>query len=104
MALKIKAKIYQYFGIFLAHKEQGEYLDKLLRERDKKRLNYNSLMLTVSMWQATNGFLTFSTLYEDRLLRFKKNKLAYYFNRLICRLIVIYKQAKFDLKQLRRKV
>ena len=104
MVLKIKAKIYQYFGIFLAHKEQGEFLDKLLRERDNKKLNYNSLWLTVSMWQAKNGFVTFSTLYEDRGLRFKNNKAAYYFNRLICRLIIIYKQAKSDLKKLRRKV
>lgn len=60
--LKVKAKIYQYTGIFLANKEQTDYLWSAegLAEIQKSfdALNDAELAfdLTVGSWQADHGF------------------------------------------------
>lgn len=48
--LKLKAKIYQYTGFFLARKEQLAYV-KSKHRRPTKRSS-----LTIGLWQVDNGF------------------------------------------------
>lgn len=49
MLLKLKAKIYQYTGIYLAQKECNEYLKANCDDQD-------GLGLLTGLWQANNGF------------------------------------------------
>jgi hypothetical protein len=64
--IKVKAKIYYYTGIYLAYKEESEYLqskefwksmEKLLKSKDadfKKPVNAQGLL--IGLWQAKHGF------------------------------------------------
>lgn len=63
--LKLKAKIYYYTGIYLAHKEENEYLQskefwksfaKLMNGKDKDFRNpQNAQGLLIGLWQAKHG-------------------------------------------------
>lgn len=64
--LKIKAKIYYYTGIYLAHKEENKYLEsaefwrsmhKITNGKDKDLRNPRQAQsLLISLWQVKNGF------------------------------------------------
>jgi hypothetical protein len=92
MLLKIKAKIYQYTGIYLAEKEEQAYLRQVEAEllsgvnskflRNKKQIRKDEIGLAIGLWQANNGFVSFCSL--------KKNKV-------LARLEIIFKQLKRDL-------
>ena len=69
MKLKIKAKIYQYTGVFLAEKEFNEYLqsDQYLEDFYRLELHYNNDDLDplsfkdlqgilIGTWELDNGF------------------------------------------------
>ena len=55
--LKLKAKIYQYTGIYLAQKEEDEYL----RSEEAVSLLENNEYpgLVIGLWQAKHGFTRF---------------------------------------------
>ena len=65
LVLKIKALIYYYTGIYLAHKEENEYLQskefwksfaKLMNGKDKDFRNpQNAQGLLIGLWQAKHG-------------------------------------------------
>ena len=63
--LRFKALIYKYTGIFLAYREQAQYLEsedfwknyKRLCKGNTSRLNrHNSIGLLIGLWQAERGF------------------------------------------------
>lgn len=64
--LQIKAKIYYYTGIYLAHEEENDYLQskefwasmaKLLKGKDSDFQNpRNAQGLLIGLWQAKHGF------------------------------------------------
>ena len=84
MILFIKAKTFQYLGVYLTQKEQDEFINNLLKNRllDPKSRSYHRLIdVEIGMWQAHNGFTTY---WGHR-------------NPIINRVIVIYKTLKDDL-------
>lgn len=64
--IKLKALIYRYTGVYLAHKEENEYLTskeywksliKLLKSKDKDlRKPMNAQDLLIGIWQSDHGF------------------------------------------------
>jgi hypothetical protein len=65
LVLKVKSVIYKYFGIYLAHREENEYLsskeywDKFINvtvdpDNDMSPRNVHGLL--VGSWQADHGF------------------------------------------------
>lgn len=68
MLLKLKAKIYQYTGIYLVKKEESEYMASEQAKLDMKELlagtGYSKILgkgLTVALWQGKNGFASIHT-------------------------------------------
>jgi hypothetical protein len=82
MNLKLKAKIYQYTGIYLAQKEEQEYINSLSETRKE---HFSGLM--VGLWQAKNGFY-------NQSYRYRSNT---FLGKIVTRIVVIYKQLKQDL-------
>lgn len=91
MVLKLKAKVYQYTGIYLAKKEENEYLKTVQREvitenrllRNSKHLRQNDMTgLNVAVWQIRHGFHTYTSTSNFKV---------------IARLEIIFKQLKSDL-------
>jgi hypothetical protein len=87
--LKLKAKIYQYTGIYLAQKEEDEYL----RSEEAISLLENNEYegLVIGLWQTKHGFVQFYC--GD----FKSKYNSLYKNVWIF-IKVFYKQLKHDLK------
>jgi hypothetical protein len=85
MNLKLKAKIYQYTGIYLAQKEEQEFINTSYENMGKHPTG-----LLVGLWQANCGFTSHSSDF-----RFKARKNILY--RVLHRLVIIYKQLKQDL-------
>lgn len=65
MTLKLKAKIYRYTGIYLAHKEENAYLDSIeFWESFQRMIAHpkhdmclrNTAGLLIGIWQADHGF------------------------------------------------
>lgn len=64
--LKLKALIYKYSGLYLAHKEESEYLQskefwksmlKLMNGKDKDlAIPRNAQGLLIGLWQCKHGF------------------------------------------------
>ena len=63
--LKLKSIFYRYTGIFLAYKEQRNYLQsgefskkfsKIYNHKDHDMNVRNTIRLIVGMWEADNGF------------------------------------------------
>lgn len=80
MILKLKAKIFQYTGIFLAQKEQ------------EKALKHNSTPSTKAHWQLEHGFVSFLPNRKFVLTRSPlKDKIKW-------RLGIIWLQLKHDLR------
>lgn len=79
--LKIKAKIYYYTGIYLAHKEENDYLQskefwkgmaKLMSGNDKDFQNpRNAQGLLIGLWQAKHGLCRPWSLWDSYLRRMK---------------------------------
>lgn len=99
--LKIKAKIYKYTGLFLAHKEQLEFVTskefwKALLKGLKHKNNDMGLIsmqgLLIGMWQHRNGFHR-----PSNLLRFKRPK---WFFRTVAWFHDLYTVIKWDIQDL----
>jgi hypothetical protein len=86
MILKIKAKIYQYTGIYLAQKEEDAYVDWALGTD----FDGYEKSLAIGLWQAKNGF---TSMMPRNMRRFRISKLEKIKNRLE----IIWLQLKDDL-------
>lgn len=86
MILKIKAKIYQYFGVYLAKKEEDAYIDWALGSD----FDGYEKSLAIGLWQAKNGF---TSMLPRRTRRFRATKWENIKNRLE----IIWLQLKDDL-------
>lgn len=105
MSIKIKSLIYRYTTLFLAHKEQFEYVssEEFWKEFDRLNDGFNDLEMRsinnfdylVGTWQAKNGFTRLMGLH----LFVKKKKYPYLKH--VFTLIEIvhgsYLQLKYDL-------
>ena len=79
--LKLKAKIYWYTGIYLAHKEENEYLQskefwkgmaKLMNGKDSDFQNpRNAQGLLIGLWQAKHGLCRPWSLWDSYVRRAK---------------------------------
>ena len=92
MILKIKAKIYQYTGIFLARKEEEEYLNSLegLAAIKKAELDGYNNGLVIGLWQADHGFVTF-------MVRPYAHRRSPFYLKVMYRLAIIVRQLQHDL-------
>lgn len=89
--LKLKAKIYYYTGIYLAHKEENEYLQskefwkgmaKLMSGKDEDFQNpRNAQGLLIGLWQAKHGLCRPWSLWDSYLRRIKWRVKAWMINR-----------------------
>lgn len=86
--LKIKAKIYQYTGIYLAEKEEQDFM--------AGHINSNMPDLMRGMWQASNGFYTHMSDYRV-FKNVPENIFVRIYYRVLNRLIIIYKQFRDDI-------
>lgn len=78
MVLKIKAFIYQKTGIYLAHKEELEYITskefwkgftKILKNSKKNDLSPQNMQgILIGLWQCKHGF------YRSRSFKYKESK------------------------------
>ena len=89
--LKIKAKIYQYTGIYLAKKEEQAYVDQWVKSGHN--IDKFGEGLIRGMWQSNNGFMTLSPIGKS-MWRVRYSPI---YKRIAYRLIVIYMQLKDDL-------
>lgn len=96
MNLKLKAKIYQYTGIFLAKKEM---MDAVANDEYYSALDKIRHGLARGVWESDKGFISFSSKYRSKSVipRLQKKYLKQYFYLTIDRVIVIYKTLRSDL-------
>lgn len=99
MSLKLKAKIYQYTGVYLAEKELEAHMSlPLIQRKIKNRSEKYKISLDESEsiergnWEATNGFYSYVT-----IITFKKDKTI--IDKIVNRFQIIFKQLKRDLKR-----
>lgn len=106
--LKLKAKFYQYTGVYLANKEENDYLtsrefwkhfNKHKKHKDNDMSDYNIQRLMIGMWQADLGFHRPMTKFRT----FKRLPCARLYNMLDW-FACFYYTAKWDLESLWSKV
>jgi hypothetical protein len=101
--LKIKAKIYQYFGIYLASKEETKFLwsaegvDKIVTVSRSLRDPSRALQIVRGYWLSENGFV------RQETLSFL-NKKPWFFWETMRRLIGVYDALKKDLRKILWKI
>jgi hypothetical protein len=101
--LKLKAKIYQYTGIYLAKREEdiAMEIDFYIKFYDHTYPDDYEFQKDISIgsWQADNGFYSFLSIFWDKatISKFKGNIIRYYFYSIINRICIIFKQLKVDL-------
>lgn len=101
--LKIKAKIYQYFGIYLASKEETKFLwsaegvDKIVTVSRSLRDPSRALQIVRGYWLSENGFV------RQETLSFL-NKKPWLFWETMRRLIGVYDALKKDLRKILWKI
>lgn len=100
MLLKLKAKLYQYTGIYLARKEQNTYMKSPKAKQDIEELmgiQYNGRLsrgITIGLWQGSNGLISQHTgIWVPS--RGKLYKRLYY--KTLNRIMTIYLQFKVDI-------
>lgn len=93
MILKLKAKIYQYTGIYLARKEEAAYMDKVTSTKKSERSVY------VGLWQANNGFQSFRSKYRNKavLKKLSGNIFKSMYYKVLDRIVIIWMQFKQDM-------
>lgn len=82
MILKLKAKIYQYTGIFLASKEEEEYIVSIGGEGEHG--------INRGLWEAKHGFVSF-------MVRPYAHRRSPFYKKVIYRLAIIVRQLQHDL-------
>lgn len=103
--LKLKSLLYRYTGVFLAYKEENEYVDskeywkqfmKIAKnpENDMSLRDIHGLM--IGMWHCDHGFTRPAT-----FLRYRRPRS---FFRFICWFVDLYTIIKWDLESLYRKI
>lgn len=105
LSLKSKALVYKYTGVFLAHKEENEYLQskefwksliKLMNGKDKDFANpRNAQGLLIGLWQAKHGFA--------RPASFLKYRNPRAFWKVVCWFVDLYTVIKWDIQSCLRK-
>ena len=101
--LKLKVIIYRYAGIYLAYKEELEYITsepywkrfmEIAADDDCDYSASDIQGILIGSWQAANGFTSHVTSYS-----FKRGVIP----KIINRVIIIYKNLKWDIQDLFRK-
>ena len=101
--LKLKSKIYKYTGIYLADREENDYLKsdefwkrfiKIIKSKNNDIGPRNVQGILIGMWQAHNGFAR-----PYSFLRLRRPALLW---RPIGWFCVLYKTIRWDLSSLRR--
>ena len=101
--LKIKAKIYQYTGIYLAKREETIAMNLLFYSGYYDKFDEEDKLFQedteIGMWQCNNGFYTFMSKYSSpaMLNKIKGNKLRYYFYATLNQVCIFFKQLKYDM-------
>jgi len=73
MILKIKAKIYQYTGIYLAQKEEDAHIASIQQiEEFEGMSSENTEGLMRGLWQAEHGFYSRFLIDKNLIIRFIK--------------------------------
>lgn len=114
MKLKIKAFIYRYTGIYLAYKEELQYITskeawaeyKRMSKRKKLDLKERNLQgLLIGLWQAEHGFSRPASFLEYKLIVYKyEYPLLKPLIALVVNLDIIWKNLSWDLKKLWKKI
>jgi hypothetical protein len=104
MILLIKAKIYQYTGIYLAYKEQCDFMESeefvaQLMSLDGQMTIYDAIGLLVGNWQALHGFTNFYSRFSFKRVC-SKTGWGYLFYLILERLDVMQKQLRKDMRLL----
>jgi hypothetical protein len=118
MILKIKAKIYQYTGIFLANKEEEAHIKRIeksirntiwmrsftnIMDRESLKNEYNiEISIAIGQWQADNGFKTDHNPYlaEKWIASMRKQKARYLYYTVVSFLYGAYSQLIMDIEGL----
>ena len=95
--LKIKSIIYRYTNVYLAYREENEYLTskdfwvrhiEIMNDKDNDLDPMDAQGLLIGIWQANHNFATPCTSYS-----FKRG----FIPKIINRAIIIYKNLKWDI-------
>ena len=101
--LKIKSIIYRYTNVYLAYKEENEYLTskdfwvrhtEIMNDKDNDLDPMDAQGSLIGTWQANHNFATPCTPYS-----FKRGVIS----KIINRAIIIYTNLKWDIQSLFRK-
>lgn len=101
--LKIKSIVYRYTNIYLAYREENEYLTskdfwvryiEIMNHKDNDLDPMDAQGVLIGTWQANHNFATPCTPYS-----FKRGVIP----KIINRAIIIYKNLKWDIQSLFRK-
>jgi hypothetical protein len=96
--LKVKAKIYQYTGIYLAKKEEYLATSSCRKYPLSDENNIFDLNMSIGSWQADNGFCRLGNpFWTKRLLhKIKKNRARHVYYSVIGWFVGFYLQLKDD--------
>lgn len=105
MYLKLKSKLYQYSGIYLAKKEEELALEQYIKDNNifkfPSRIAEDAFDVDcfIGSWQAEHGFYSHYTKFRTsaRIAKLQKDKLKYYTYSFLDVIMVILKQLKRDL-------
>ena len=98
LILKLKALIYRYTGMYLAHKEENDVIWSYLDKLKGKKYDEFALSLELGMWQAKMGLTTIHCPYTWGCigLRYSKFKFLYY---VVKHIELFCRQLSYDLER-----